>query len=169
MLMLPSDPAVYPHLNIYPAITDVSKPVHPTPVLPISNSKKATGVQLAPGYPSLVICESPNRKHGPEYSYDFAVDPSVYPWIDVYPSIVGEITRPLSLVSPRQPRTRMAPYARTKQRKRFTADEDAPPVPKLPDYVTLQALSQIPPSPQQHSQKLSLQEHLAYPVMSICD
>jgi len=100
---------------------------------------------------------------------DFAADPSVYPWIDVYPSIAGEITRPLSPVSFRQPRTRLAPYARTKQRKLFTADEDAPPVPKLPDYVTLQALSKTPPSSPQHGQELFLQEQLAYPVMSICD
>lgn len=69
MLMLPLDPAVYPHLNIYPAITDVSKPVHPTLDPPMSNSTKSTGVQLAPGYPSLVICESLNRKHGPACSY----------------------------------------------------------------------------------------------------
>jgi len=68
MLMLSSDPAVYPHLDIYPAITDVSEPVHPTPVLSMSNSTK-TDIQLSPGYPSLVICESPSRKHGPKCSY----------------------------------------------------------------------------------------------------
>ena len=103
-------------------------------------------------------------------AHDFSVDPSVYPWIDVYPSIFGEITRPPSPISFRQLRIRLAPSARTKQRKRFTADEDAPPVPKLPDYVTLQALSQAPPSPPQYGQKLSsLQESVVYPVVSICD
>ena len=68
MFMLSSDPAVYPHLSVYPTITDFSKPVHPTPVLPISNSTKAY-IQLSPGYPSLVICESPSWKHGPKCSY----------------------------------------------------------------------------------------------------
>ena len=63
------DPAVYPHLNIYTAITDVSKPVHPTLVLPMPNNTKATDIQLALGYPSLVICESSSRKYGSECSY----------------------------------------------------------------------------------------------------
>jgi hypothetical protein len=143
--------------------------MHSTPVLPTSNETKSAEIRLTLGYPSLVICESPSRKHGPECSCDFAADPSVYPWIDVYPSVAGEITRPLSFVSLRQPRARLAPHARTKQRKRFTADDDAPPVPKLPDYVTLQALSQPPPSPSQHSQKFSLQEHLGSSTTSICE
>ena len=99
--------------------------------------------------------------------YHLDVDPSVYPWIDIYPSIAGEISRPLTSVSFRQSRTRPGTHARTKLRKRFTADEDAPPVPKLPDYATLRALSQVPPSPLQHN-RLSIQEH-AYPTISICD
>lgn len=168
MLILPLDPAIYPHLNIYPAVTDISKPQQSTPASPMSIGAKATDIHPTFCYPSLVICESPSHKHRLECSYDFAADPSVYPWIDVYPSVASEVTRPLSPVSFRQPRTRSAAYARAKLRKRFTAN-DAPPVPKLPDYVTLQALSQTPPSPPQHSQKLSIQEHLAYPVMSICD
>jgi len=168
--MRPLDPAVYPHLNIYRAIAGVSKPVHPTPVPSVSDNMGVAGVRLTPGYPSLVICESPSLKHSAlVLRYQFGVDPSVYPWIDIYPSVVGEITRSTSPVYFRQYRTRLATHTRTKLRRGFTADEDAPPVPKLPDYATLQALSQTPPSPQQPGRKLSLQEHLAYPVMSICD
>jgi len=73
--------------------------------------------------------------------YHLDVDPSVYPWIDIYPPIAGEVSRPLTSVSFCQSRTRPGTHARTKPRKRFTADEDARPVPKLPDYATLQALS----------------------------
>lgn len=61
--MLPTDPAVYPHLKIYPTVTDVSKMVNPMPILYVSNSAVAPKVQPTPGYPSLVICESQNREH----------------------------------------------------------------------------------------------------------
>ena len=96
-------------------------------------------------------------------------DPSVYPWIDVYPPIVGGVAQLPSQASTRQPRNRLAAHPRTKPRKRFTADEDAPPVPKLPDYLTLRTLSQLTPPLPQLGHASPLQEHLAYPVISICD
>lgn len=168
--MRPADPAVYPHLNIYPAIIGVSKPVHPKRVPSVPNNTAPTDGQFALGYPSLVICESPRRGRGTRIpNYRFSVDPSVYPWIDVYPSIAGELARLLLVVSLRQLRTRSAPHARIKSRNWFTADESAPPVPKLPDHATLQALSQGPPSPSHHNRKLPLQEHLTNPAVSICD
>ena len=170
MFMLPPDPAVYPHFNIYPVITSVVKPVHPTPAPSTSNSMSTTDVRLSPGYPSLVICESLNRKHGAQvFRCHPCVDPSVYPWIDIYPSVVGGLTRPPSPVSSRQSRIRLVAHARTKPSKWFTADRNAPPVPKLPDLATLLAFSQPPPSPSPHSRKPSLREHLGYPVMSICN
>ena len=168
MFTPPLDPAVYPHLNIYPAITSSSRPAHPTPVPSVPNSMKATDIQRALGYPSLVICESRVVNMDPS-SHDFAADPSVYPWIDVYPSVPGEVSRPLSPVSFRQLRARAAIHTRAKLRKRFTADQDAPPVPKLPDYATLRALSYTPPSSPRRDRKLPIQRHIAYPVMSICD
>lgn len=170
MFTLRSDPAVYPYLNIYPAITGIYKPVHPTLVPSISNSTKTADVQQPLGYPTLVICESQSRKHAARVlRYHSRVDPSVYPWIDIYPSIAGELPRPLSSVSSRQSRTRLAAHARTKPSRWFTADENAPPVPKLPVYATLQAFSQAPLSPTTRSRKSSLREHLTYPVMSICN
>jgi hypothetical protein len=60
------DPAVYPHLNIYPAITGASKPVHPTPVPFASNSIKAVDVHPSFGYPFLVICTSLALERWPE-------------------------------------------------------------------------------------------------------
>jgi len=130
-------------------------------------------VQSTPGYPSLVICESPTRGCGVcTLKYRSFADPSVYPWIDVYPSAAGGSTRPPSSpLSPssRQPRTRSPTHTRAKPRNWFTADENAPPVPKLPSYATPQAISPASRSPPQHSRKFSTQEHLAYPVISICD
>ena len=69
MLILPLDPAIYPHLNIYPAVTDVSKPQQSTPASPMSIGAKATDIHPTFCYPSLVICESPSRKHRLECSY----------------------------------------------------------------------------------------------------
>jgi len=66
LLMPFLDPTVYPYLTIYPAVTGVSKPVHPTPVPCASNIVESTGVQSKLGYPSLVICKSPNGERRPE-------------------------------------------------------------------------------------------------------
>lgn len=63
--MSPSDPPVYPHLNIYPAVTGVSMPVPSTPVPFASNSTKAADVHLTVDYPSLVICKSLTTDMGP--------------------------------------------------------------------------------------------------------
>ena len=163
------DPAVYPHLSIYPPIAGVSKPPPQTLASPTLNSTKATGIHLASGYPSLVICKSSYCGRESVLTHDLIADPPVYPWIDVYPSAAGEVSKPLPLPSSRQPRTRLALHTRPKSRKRFTASEDAPPVPKLPDYVILQGLSPTSPHSPRQGQKRSLQEPLAYPVMSICD
>ena len=61
--MRPSDPAVYPHLDIYPAVSGVLKPVHATPVSHPSSAMGAVDFQLASAYPFLVICESPSREY----------------------------------------------------------------------------------------------------------
>lgn len=159
------DPAVYPHLNIYPTIAGACKPVHPTPVPSALDSIKAADVYPSLNYPFLVICKSQTLAR--PFRYLLGTDPSAYPWIDVYPSAAGGVTRPPSQVYIRQARTRLASHPRTKLRKRFTADEDAPPVPKLPEYVTVQGVSQMP-SPQ-HGRMLSFRGTFAYPVMSICD
>jgi hypothetical protein len=61
--MRPSDPAVYPHLDIYPAVSCVLKPVDATPVPPMPNTMGPVDFQLASAYPFLVICESPSREY----------------------------------------------------------------------------------------------------------
>lgn len=53
----PLDPAVYPHLIIYPPIAGVSKPPPQSPAPPTLNSTNTSGIRLASGYPSLVICK----------------------------------------------------------------------------------------------------------------